>query len=167
VCRLFCWLQLFRAEGITGLYKGNGANVARVLPVHGLKFGMNDFFKRVVAPGQSNPGTSQLLQAGVLAGLTQQCTTLPLEVVRTRMTVGATLQPPMVYKGILNCLGTIVRTEGVRGLYVSCDNTEHYETTRGIFGWFYVYSWCVCVYVTGTRGLRRPSSAVCRLWRCK
>lgn len=79
---------------------------------------MNDFFKRVVAPGQSNLSTSQLLQAGVLAGLTQQCTTLPLEVVRTRMTVGAALQPPMVYKGILDCLGTIVRTEGVFGLYV-------------------------------------------------
>ena len=142
---------------------------------------MNDFFKRVVAPGQSNLSTSQLLQAGVLAGLTQQCTTLPLEVVRTRMTVGAALQPPMVYNGILDCLGTIVRTEGVFGLYVwmrvcvcACGCVCGVFAggcvwTEGVFG-LYVYDACVLFVVffcSGTKGLRQQSLVVFRLLHCR
>ncbi len=150
-----------------GYYKGNGANVARVIPVYGLKFAFNDYFKNMIAPGVQRPSTSQLimvctrgrafrapppppthtvctvgtavcvpsylplsclswvpcrlrhgLQAGTLAGLVQQCTTLPMEVIRTRLSVGVALNPPMVYKGILDCARTMIRSEGPSSLCV-------------------------------------------------
>jgi solute carrier family 25 (mitochondrial phosphate transporter), member 23/24/25/41 len=110
--------QLAAAGGLSSLYAGNGANVARVIPVYALKFGLNDYYQRalhVVTAGWSP--AAALLTAGVATGLTQQCLTLPLEVIRTRLNVGRALQPPLEYKGIAHCASTIVRTEGVRGLY--------------------------------------------------
>ena len=55
-------------------------------------------------------------QSGTLAGLVQQCVTLPLEVIRTRLSVGVALKPPMVYKGIMDCAVRTVKTEGVSAL---------------------------------------------------
>jgi hypothetical protein len=62
-------------------------------------------------------------QAGTLAGLVQQCTTLPMEVIRTRLSVGAALNPPMVYKGIFDCARSIVATEGILSLCVHVPQT--------------------------------------------
>jgi hypothetical protein len=53
--------QIFRKEGVLGYYKGNGANVARVIPVYGLKFAFNDYFKNLIAPGVQRPTTTQLI----------------------------------------------------------------------------------------------------------
>jgi hypothetical protein len=53
--------QIYLTEGVRGFYRGNGANVLRVLPVHGLKFGLNDYFKHLIAPGEVQPSTLQLM----------------------------------------------------------------------------------------------------------
>jgi solute carrier family 25 phosphate transporter 23/24/25/41 len=53
--------EVSRTEGVIGLWRGNGANVVRVVPVYGLKFGTNDYFKELVAPGVRRPTTSQLM----------------------------------------------------------------------------------------------------------
>ena len=37
---------VIREEGFIALYKGNGANVLRVVPVYALKFTFNDFFRK-------------------------------------------------------------------------------------------------------------------------
>ena len=37
-----------KEEGIVGWYKGNLANVVRVVPVYSLKFALNDEFKRML-----------------------------------------------------------------------------------------------------------------------
>ena len=55
-------------EGFAGLWKGNFANVLRVVPVYALKFSFNDTFKVMVggnAAGQLN--FSQLLLSGTMA----------------------------------------------------------------------------------------------------
>jgi hypothetical protein len=87
-----------------------------VIPVHSLKFGGNDFFKRVFVDDKK-PTTGQRMLAGTCAGLLQQTLTMPLEVVRTRLSLGAAMNPPLQYRGILGCAGTIVRMEGWMGLY--------------------------------------------------
>ena len=110
--------RVFQEEGIRGLYRGNGANVIRVVPVYGFKFAFNDLFKDLVAPGVTKPSTLQLLASGTLAGVSQLVISYPLEVIRTRMAVGSSLHPPVVYKGVLQCARRIISTEGPAAMYV-------------------------------------------------
>lgn len=104
-------------DGVRGLYKGNGANVVRVIPVYALKFALNDEFKRMLL---SHPdeviGGHKLLLAGTMAGAVQQLCTYPLEVVRTRLALCSTMG--VQYRGIVDCAVQTLRLEGVRGLYV-------------------------------------------------
>jgi hypothetical protein len=108
-------LTVIREEGPLALWKGNGANVLRVIPVYGLKFAFNDSIKAVVAgPSNKRLDTSQLLWVGTLAGLLQTALTYPLETVRTRLTLGP--EQGVRYKGIVDCFRQMIRTEGVSGL---------------------------------------------------
>jgi len=108
-------ITVLKDEGIKGWFKGNGANVVRVVPVYALKFAFNDTFKEMFhTPGK--PLTFfQLMMSGTLAGLFQQCATYPLETVRTRLTLGVLSQHK--YHGIIDALVQTVKHEGVRGLY--------------------------------------------------
>lgn len=95
------WL-VAKEEGVRALWKGNGANVLRVVPVYGLKFAFNDTLKAVVAgPGKKRLSTSELLWVGTLAGLMQTVLTYPLETVRTRLSLGA--GQGQQYAGITDC----------------------------------------------------------------
>jgi hypothetical protein len=111
---------IVREEGGLALWRGNGANCVRVVPVYALKFTFNDAFKDMVRSGQ--PGASgdlsvaQRMMAGTMAGLCQTTITYPLELIRTRLSLGAALSG-VEYKGILDCLKLTVRHEGVAALY--------------------------------------------------
>ena len=107
-----------REEGFLAFYKGNGANVLRVIPVYALKFSCNDTFKELVAnPGQSQKdlSVSQRMAAGTLAGLCQQLITYPLELIRTRLTLGPGMG--IKYTGIVHCFRHTVKAEGFTSLY--------------------------------------------------
>jgi len=113
-CRL-----IVQEEGFLALYKGNGANITRIIPVYALKFMFNDSIRDLIRrPGQGvhDMDVNQLLAAGCLAGLFQSVLTCPLEVVRTRLTMGAGLGR-LQYKGIMDCGRRIVVEEGASGLY--------------------------------------------------
>lgn len=105
-------------EGVRSFWKGNGSNCLRVMPVYALKFGFNDKFKTMVArPGQSvnSLGMPQLVLSGTCAGLFQACITYPLELIRTRLTLGAT--HGSTYAGVADCARQTLAQEGVRGFY--------------------------------------------------
>jgi len=102
-------------EGFLALYRGNGANVLRVVPVYALKFTFNDTFKDMVRTPGEDLSFVQLICAGTLAGLFQTFVTYPLETVRTRLTIGAGMGAK--YTGIVDVLRQTVRHEGVAGLY--------------------------------------------------
>ena len=113
-------VTVVREEGFLALYKGNLANVARVVPVYALKFAFNDRFNALVRrPGQSKTDMSfqQDLAAGTLAGLFQMSITYPIETVRTRMTLSRDLAGGVVYRGIGHCFGATVKQEGLSALY--------------------------------------------------
>lgn len=109
-------ITVLKEEGIRGWFKGNGANVVRVIPVYALKFAFNDTFKNMFKnePGKKLTFT-QLMISGTFAGLFQQVVTYPLETVRTRLTLGVLSKHQ--FKGILDAMVSTVREEGVRGLY--------------------------------------------------
>ena len=106
-----------REEGVWALWKGNLANVLRVIPVYGLKFAFNDSIKAFVAgPSKRRLDAGDLLWVGTLAGLMQTALTYPLETVRTRLTLGP--EQGVRYAGIADCFRQMARTEGVAGLCV-------------------------------------------------
>lgn len=109
-----------KEEGFLALYKGNGANVMRIIPTYALKFAFNDTFKDLVRAGQ--PGNKkltfkQLIMSGTLAGLFQISMTYPLELVRTRLTLSEGMKQGSTYKGILDCGRQTVKVEGWKSLY--------------------------------------------------
>jgi hypothetical protein len=56
-----------KEEGFRGLYKGNGANVVRVIPTYALKFAFNDTFKDMLRkPGQTRLTTTQYVDRFVV-----------------------------------------------------------------------------------------------------
>ncbi|KAA0148196.1 hypothetical protein FNF27_03148 [Cafeteria roenbergensis] len=122
---------VLREEGVLSLWKGNGANVVRVVPVYALKFAFNDEFKAIVrrfraeqsaaavaaggAATRTKLSFGERIAAGTMAGMFQIVVTYPLEVTRTRLTLGPGLG--LQYKGILDCMRKTVRSEGLAGLY--------------------------------------------------
>lgn len=112
-------MAVIREEGALALWKGNGANVTRVVPVYALKFTFNDSFRNFVRePGQkdSDLSTLQLMSCGTSAGLFQTCCTFPLELVRTRLSFQNTKDTTR-YKGIIDCFRRTIADEGVFSLY--------------------------------------------------
>ena len=112
-------IQAFRVviqeEGFWALWKGNLANVLRVIPVYGLKFAFNDSIKALVAgPSKRRLEAADLLWVGTLAGLLQTGLTYPLETVRTRLSLGP--EQGVRYAGINDCFKQMFRSEGMAGL---------------------------------------------------
>ena len=67
--------DMYRKEGIRGLWKGNGANVYRIVPMSGIQFLAYDTYKDLLFPGTAEISPVQRLQAGGLAGATAQLCT--------------------------------------------------------------------------------------------
>jgi hypothetical protein len=111
---------IVKEEGPVALWKGNGANCVRVVPVYALKFAFNDTFKDMVrTPDQLSEKDltiGQRMLAGTMAGLCQTSLTYPLETVRTRLSIGEALSG-VHYNGIVDCFRTTVRQEGFSALY--------------------------------------------------
>jgi hypothetical protein len=80
-----------RDEGVLSPWKGNFANVLRIIPNYALKFALNDQlrdkFVREKNQKVEDMTFNQLMAAGTLAGLLQMGTTYPLETIRTRLTL--------------------------------------------------------------------------------
>eukprot|EP00040_Diaphanoeca_grandis_P043288 m.267536 g.267536 ORF g.267536 m.267536 type:complete len:477 (+) comp73664_c0_seq1:339-1769(+) len=102
------------AEGsFTAFWKGNGANVAKVIPESSFKFFANDFFKGVIIKDRDNVRIHERLLAGSLAGVTAQTCIYPLEVVKTRIAIA----PQGTYNGILSVIKTTFKREGAMSFY--------------------------------------------------
>lgn len=110
---------VIQEEGVLSLYKGNGANVLRVIPNYALKFMFNDFFKDLVKkPNQMTPLTfNQLILSGSAAGFSQIILTYPLELVRTRLALSVDQSGSTKFKGIYDCFKVTIQKEGVLSLY--------------------------------------------------
>lgn len=108
--------RVYADEGVRGLYRGNGANVVRVVPVYALKFSFNDAFKDMLrAPGEKDLSALKMLLAGSMAGMFQTSVTYPLDMIRTRLSMAAVEH--VQYKGIVDCGVQILRTEGLLAWY--------------------------------------------------
>ena len=78
--------EVVKVEGWPGLWRGNMANVIRVVPNKGVLLMCSDMYKAGVSAALPGCGGATISSvAGGLAGLTAVLLTYPLELVRTRM----------------------------------------------------------------------------------
>jgi hypothetical protein len=115
--------SILKGDGIRGFYRGNAANVLRVIPVYALKFPGNDFFKSQLqkvdaATGEALPlSNTRMLMAGSGAGFLQIVATYPLDLMRTRMALADMSPKGERYRSIAHCASMIYKHEGVLALY--------------------------------------------------
>eukprot|EP00899_Mesostigma_viride_P024291 jgi/Mesvir1/5046/Mv02247-RA.1 len=109
--------RILREEGLRALWKGNGVTIVHRLPYSALNFYSYEHYKRFIVGGADKEKSARphhRLVAGGCAGITAATVAYPLDLVRTRLASQTTL---IYYKGIRHALATIVRDEGLRGLY--------------------------------------------------
>ena len=82
---------IYREGGAFAFWRGNGANVLKVVPETAVKFAAFDALKQLVAVDPGNATTSERFVAGGIAGAAAQAVIYPLEIVKTRMALSSSV----------------------------------------------------------------------------
>ncbi|KZP17967.1 mitochondrial carrier [Athelia psychrophila] len=81
-------LRMWREEGFKGYMRGNGINCLRIVPYSAVQFTTYEQLKRwFTLHGSKELDTPKRLTAGALAGITSVCSTYPLDLVRSRLSI--------------------------------------------------------------------------------
>ncbi|KAK3904839.1 mitochondrial carrier domain-containing protein [Staphylotrichum tortipilum] len=114
--------QIARDEGPRGFFRGLGPGLAQIIPYMGVFFAVYETLRPHLA-NLDLPLSSGGAVAGTLASVTAKTGTFPLDLVRKRIQVQGPTRGRYVhknipeYRGAVGAVGTILRNEGVRGLY--------------------------------------------------
>jgi len=112
-------LKVVREEGgIRGLYRGLITTAFGVAPYVGINFAAYEFLRGVITPPGKN-SVARKLSCGALAGSISQTLTYPFDVLRRKMQVTGMATGPLEqkYSGALDAFRSILRNEGIQGLY--------------------------------------------------
>lgn len=116
--------QVVKVEGWKGLWRGNMANVIRVIPNKGILLMCSDMYKAGVMaslPAAASATVSSI--AGGLAGITAVLFTYPLELVRTRMAYRICNDVCSPYNSVWSTLTAVLATGGPLSLYAGVGMT--------------------------------------------
>ena len=105
-------MHVVQTTGPSGLWKGNLANVLRIIPSKGVLFLSNDWFRDLYGVTATTDDPWRLVLSGASAGALSTIATYPLDLVRSRL-----MMEPQRYTGIVDCLSKTVRQEGFFMLY--------------------------------------------------
>merc|ERR1719254_72543 len=104
------FVDVARAEGLVGLWRGVTASVSRVALLSGTQLGTYDQSKQVaIRRGWAQDGPALHFCCSSLSGLVAQAACMPADVVKTRVQSG---QHAQLYRSPAHCLLSIVRDEG-------------------------------------------------------
>ena len=104
--------EIQRNSGFKGFFKGNGANIFKMVPETALLFLFYEFFKSKIASDGINLSKMEYFWAATISGFLSHSICYPLKIIKTRLTLSEG-----VYRGLVDCMLTIIRTEGTRALY--------------------------------------------------
>lgn len=113
-----CVRNIIRNYGVTGLYKGGIPTLWRESIALGIYFSMYDILTRkMLKPYQTREDLTMLniACAGGLAGITLWFATFPIDMIKTKIQTDNFQNP--IYKGMVDCLRSTYRANGIRGLY--------------------------------------------------
>ncbi|KAH9942295.1 mitochondrial carrier [Epithele typhae] len=92
-------VRMWREEGFKGFMRGNGINCLRIIPYSAVQFTTYEQLKKWFTGYGAKPlDTPIRLCAGALAGITSVCTTYPLDLIRSRLSI-VTASIPMQSAG--------------------------------------------------------------------
>ncbi|KAJ4421852.1 coenzyme A transporter [Gnomoniopsis sp. IMI 355080] len=77
--------EIYRQEGVVGLFRGHSATVLRVFPYAGIKFLAYEQIRSIIIPKKDYETPVRRLLSGSMAGATSVFFTYPLEVIRVRL----------------------------------------------------------------------------------
>ncbi|TRZ03988.1 hypothetical protein DNTS_018902, partial [Danionella cerebrum] len=112
-----CVKQLYRQNGIRGLYKGTALTLMRDVPASGMYFMTYERLKNALTPEGKSPSelsVPSVLFAGGMAGICNWAVATPPDVLKSRFQTA----PEGLYpNGFRDVLRELIREEGVRSLY--------------------------------------------------
>ncbi|KAN0107347.1 Mitochondrial carrier domain containing protein [Russula decolorans] len=81
-------VRIWQEEGFKGFMRGNGINCVRIIPYSAVQFTTYEQLKKwFTSNGKKQLDTPTRLASGALAGITSVCTTYPLDLVRSRLSI--------------------------------------------------------------------------------
>ncbi|ELU04534.1 hypothetical protein CAPTEDRAFT_97572 [Capitella teleta] len=156
-----CFISIAKKESVFGLYKGMSSPLYGLAAINAIVFGVQRNVQRRMENPQSL--TSHFI-AGSVAGLAQSVICSPMELAKTRMQIqgqGASrkkYRQVSLYKGPVDCLCKIYKTEGLRGLSRGFGLTVVRETPSfGVYFWSFEY---MCRMVNQEEALHEVHPAV-------
>ncbi|XP_057734460.1 mitochondrial arginine transporter BAC2-like [Arachis stenosperma] len=105
--------NVWRKEGLKGIYRGLGITVIRDGPSHGVYFWTYEYMKEQLHPGCRKSGQESLctmLMAGGLAGVASWIVCYPFDVAKTKLQ--AQTPDSLKYNGTVDCLRKSIKEEG-------------------------------------------------------
>ena len=109
---------VYREGGARAFWRGNGANVLKVVPETAVKFAAFDALKQVVAMDPGNATTGERFVAGGIAGAAAQAAIYPLEIVKTRMALSSNAAHPRAAPTTISgTFRSVLNESGARGLF--------------------------------------------------
>ncbi|TRY58168.1 hypothetical protein DNTS_007129 [Danionella cerebrum] len=112
-----CGKQLYRQNGIRGLYKGTALTLMRDVPASGMYFMTYERLKNALTPEGKSPSelsVPSVLFAGGMAGICNWAVATPPDVLKSRFQTAPEGRYPNGFRDVLR---ELIREEGVRSLY--------------------------------------------------
>ncbi|KAJ1948308.1 hypothetical protein EC988_005230 [Linderina pennispora] len=112
-----CVKTTVRTQGIAALYRGLTPMLIGNAAKAGVRFLTYDSIKAKLRDENGKLTTPRMMLAGMCAGIVEGGSVVaPTETIKTRL-INDQCMPKPVYRGAVDCVQTIVRTEGVAGIY--------------------------------------------------
>jgi len=115
-----CFRRVNAEQGLSAFWRGNLVNCLRYAPQQGSALAFNDLLNNMFPVYNSNTdfwkGFGTKLASGGLAGAAANTICYPFDFARTRLASDLAKGKPQ-FKGILDCIVTTVRSQGITGLY--------------------------------------------------
>jgi len=116
-----CFTRIPKEQGFLSFWRGNLANVIRYFPTQALNFAFKDKYKQIFLGGVKKDQFWRYfagnLASGGAAGATSLCFVYPLDYARTRLAADVGSGGSRQYTGLVNCLTSTFKSDGIVGLY--------------------------------------------------
>ncbi|RXN17210.1 mitochondrial carnitine acylcarnitine carrier [Labeo rohita] len=112
-----CAKQLYRENGIRGIYKGTALTLMRDVPASGMYFMTYEWLKKALTPEGKSPtelSVPSILFAGGMAGIFNWAVAIPPDVLKSRFQTAPEGKYPNGFRDVLR---ELIREEGIGSLY--------------------------------------------------